>query len=49
MFTEIHFVDNQLIFLTSFIPTWTMLSRLKQYLIHLFWDARSDPLHDGNQ
>ena len=44
IFTEIHFknlsfVGNQFILFSSFISIWALLSRFKQYLIHLFWDA----------
>ena len=40
--TQIHcetHKSSQLIFLNSSIPLWALLSRLKQYLIHLFWDV----------
>ena len=30
-------VGSQFIFKNSFIPTWALLSWLKQYLMHLFW------------
>ena len=44
MFTHIHcatlsLVGSQFILMNSFIPTWALLSRFKQYLIHLFWDV----------
>ena len=42
MFAHIHcatlsLVRSQFILINSFIPTWALLSRFKQYLIHLFW------------
>ena len=44
MFTHIHYatlslVGSQFILINSFIPTWALLSRFKQNLIHLFWDV----------
>ena len=44
MFTYIHcatlsLVGSQCILINSFIPTWALLSRFKQNLIHLFWDV----------
>ena len=30
---------SQFILINSFIPTWTLLSWFKQYLLHLFWDV----------
>ena len=44
MFTHIHcatlsLVGSQFTLINSFIPTWALLSRLKQYLKHLFWDV----------
>ena len=30
-------VGSQFIFKNSFVPTWALLSRFKQYLMHLFW------------
>ena len=30
-------VGSQFIFKNSFIPTWALLSRFKQYLMHLIW------------
>ena len=32
-------VGNQLIFFSSPIATWALLSALKKYLKHLFWDV----------
>ena len=29
-------VDSQFIFKNSFVPMWALLSRFKQYLMHLF-------------
>ena len=30
-------VGSQFIFKNSFVHTWALLSRFKQYLMHLFW------------
>ena len=30
-------VGSQFIFKNSFVPMWALLSRFKQYLMHLFW------------
>ena len=30
-------MGSQFIFKNSFVPMWALLSRFKQYLMHLFW------------
>ena len=37
LFNYIFLVGSQFIFKNSFVPTWALLSRFKQYLMHLFW------------
>ena len=35
--STLYLVGSESIFKNSFVPMWALLSRFKQYLMHLFW------------